>query len=623
LEYHDKKMTYGTGAVDPRPEWIECGPLAVEIAGGIVVGVYWNGVEVLRGIAYPVRDRNWFTHGDRTIETGVKKQDGMAVYRRRFETAEGAILGSFTCELHARGHLRAHVAFRAEHDVAVNRAGFVVLHPIAEEAGAALSVAHSDGTKSQTQLPRLISPGQPVKAIRALSYAVPAARIDIAFEGDVFEMEDQRNWTDASFKTYCRPLALPFPYDIPGGTAWEQTITVDLSGRGDDRSKSASAGTISLGPSSKALLPRVVLAQEEEWGRPANPLSETTATVLRTDLRLRDASARVADIAANSPGLIELEAVLPDDAGSARAALLGLREALAAARARLASLTVLPAAYLVSHQPEGPWPTGLNPVEARILAVQQFADLPIGTGVFSNFTELNRLPQRDPKAAFVTYGTTAIVHAADDRSVMQTLEALPQVHASAAALYPGVPIRLGLVSIGMRSNPYGSACAPNPENVRKPGAMFDPRQEGLFGAAFMVGALAATADLPVERIVVGGMSGPFALLNADGSARPAWHVFSALAKFSSARRCVLDAPPDFAGVAVTEPDGSRHLILANKASGSREVSIPLGARIYVLDDRSILNREDPAARLPLAPMAAELVTMGPYAVMFAKWHAEA
>ena len=30
---------------------------------------------------------------------------------------------------------------------------------------------------------------------------------ELAFEGDIFEMEDQRNWTDASFKTYCTPLA--------------------------------------------------------------------------------------------------------------------------------------------------------------------------------------------------------------------------------------------------------------------------------------------------------------------------------------------------------------------------------------------------------------------------------
>ena len=30
-------------------------------------------------------------------------------------------------------------------------------------------------------------------------------------------MEDQRNWSDASFKTYSRPLALPFPYPVAAG----------------------------------------------------------------------------------------------------------------------------------------------------------------------------------------------------------------------------------------------------------------------------------------------------------------------------------------------------------------------------------------------------------------------
>ena len=36
-------------------------------------------------------------------------------------------------------------------------------------------------------------------------------------KGDAFEMEDQRNWADASFKTYVRPLPKPRPYVIAEG----------------------------------------------------------------------------------------------------------------------------------------------------------------------------------------------------------------------------------------------------------------------------------------------------------------------------------------------------------------------------------------------------------------------
>ena len=49
-------------------------------------------------------------------------------------------------------------------------------------------------------------------------------------EGDTFEMEDQRNWTDASYKTYVRPLALPWPYTLASGAALDQSVTLTVSG---------------------------------------------------------------------------------------------------------------------------------------------------------------------------------------------------------------------------------------------------------------------------------------------------------------------------------------------------------------------------------------------------------
>ena len=53
--------------------------------------------------------------------------------------------------------------------------------------------------------------------MRALSHeAVPGVWATCTMEGDAWEMEDHRNWLDASFKTYVRPLALPYPYTIEG-----------------------------------------------------------------------------------------------------------------------------------------------------------------------------------------------------------------------------------------------------------------------------------------------------------------------------------------------------------------------------------------------------------------------
>ena len=104
---------------------------------------------------------------------------------------------------------------------------------------------------------------------------------------------------------------------------------------------------------------------------------------------------------------------------------------------------------------------------------------PIGAGTPSNFTEFNRNPpERD--CDFVFFGIAANVHAADDLSVMETLETYPALIESAGALLPGKPIWLGPLTIGSRHNPYGAAVAPNPDGGRIACAREDPRQGALF-----------------------------------------------------------------------------------------------------------------------------------------------
>src|SRR3712207_13638 len=77
---------------------------------------------------------------------------------------------------------------------------------------------------------------------RSLTHeAAPGLRVTCRLEGDTFEMEDQRNWTDASYKTYVRPLALPWPYKLDAGTELEQAVTVTVEGR------PAAAGTTAGG----------------------------------------------------------------------------------------------------------------------------------------------------------------------------------------------------------------------------------------------------------------------------------------------------------------------------------------------------------------------------------------
>ena len=104
-----------------------------------------------------------------------------------------------------------------------NRIGLVVLHH-PDEAGRPVTVTAPDGSRSEANFPTHISAHQPFKDIVALDWESDHVAYRLDFEGDVFETEDQRNWTDASFKTYSTPLSKPFPVTHQTGDSIRQRI---------------------------------------------------------------------------------------------------------------------------------------------------------------------------------------------------------------------------------------------------------------------------------------------------------------------------------------------------------------------------------------------------------------
>ena len=56
-------MLFGTEQAVARPKTLRAGPLTVELENGNLRYVRYHGVEVLRAIAFLVRDRNWATYG--------------------------------------------------------------------------------------------------------------------------------------------------------------------------------------------------------------------------------------------------------------------------------------------------------------------------------------------------------------------------------------------------------------------------------------------------------------------------------------------------------------------------------------------------------------------------------
>ncbi|WP_299864050.1 hypothetical protein [uncultured Hoeflea sp.] len=471
------------------------GGLSVVIAGGDIRTVVLSGTEVLRGLSYPVRDADW---GTCLVDT-VTERTGPNIYERDFADRLGRFSGTFRAELTDDRHLAADVEIRFEANMMINRAGFTLLHPIKGVAGTAMTITHSDGGTKQVKFPRLISPAQPAVDIVGLAHDIGDVRVSIAMEGETFEMEDQRNWSDASYKTYCRPLSRPRPFAVKHGDTLHQRVRVSLSSANDGAiTDTAAAQTI------KGALPQIMLAHEPSLSTPA-ALADFAGLPVQFRCSGHTATADLEAIAVHGPATLEI--VYEDEDDLERLTTRCSQAGLTPQR-----IVALQAAYLKSHQPDGPWPDVPPHAGLEVLRTA-FPGAAIGGGSLTNFTELNRC-RPDPDAVdFVTFGNTAIVHAADDLSVRQTLEALPDIFASARHIASGKPLHLGLLSIGMRSNPYGDAVAANPDRIRMAMAMDDPRQSTEFAAAYAVGVLAAAAEAGVESLALAMPDGP---LGANG-----------------------------------------------------------------------------------------------------------
>ena len=128
--------------------------------------------------------------------------------------------------------------------------------------------------------------------------------------------------------------------------------------------------------------------------------------------------------------------------------------------------------------------------------------------MFSFFTELNRKRPPAEMLDFVMNTTCPIVHAADDRSVMETLEALPYQIKTARTFLGKTPHRIGPSAIGCRDNPHGATFTPNPDNERICLVKADPRSRALFGAAWLLGYIATFARTGIESMTIGAPTGP-------------------------------------------------------------------------------------------------------------------
>lgn len=633
---------FGTDEPPAETRLLSAGPLSVELDAGNLRYIRYAGHEAIRAIAYVVRDQYWGTFNPRIENFQVEENaEGFTVSYDAVCSDGGQEFGyaaRITGE--ADGSLSFAATGTAASDFLTNRTGFVVLHPVAGVSGFPVAVTDVAGQVVETRFPEQIDPKQPIMDIRALTHEVcPGLRVVCTMNGDTFEMEDQRNWTDASYKTYVRPLGLPHPYTLKSGETIEQSVTLSFEGRpqAPQVQGGAAAITVALGDSA-GKVPEFGMALEAQHAEAAlehgDHLSKLAPRFLSCffDARRHGADAmRGFKAAGDRLGVaLALEAVVPGErpASEELAAIAALAQA---AGADFASVAVAPAGDMGFVMP-GTVFADTREFDALFAAARAaFPEARIGGGNFIYFTELNRKPPPFAALDFVCHATCAIVHAADDRSVTETIESLPYIIGSGRALFGDRHYRVGPGSIGSRTSPFGNEPPANPEASRVTMTRADPRQRGLLGAAWHVGYAARMAEGGVDSVILGAPIGEFGLIyhkmdyaqpwfDAAGGLYPAFHVMRGVYAASGTERLATEvsAPRNLQALAYRDDDGAV-LWLANLSGDAQTVAVEgldlSAAQLCVLDEDSFeACASDPEGFEQATRTAGGGFTLAPYAV---------
>lgn len=217
-----------------RPIRLHAGPWTVEFErwSGWVRGIRLGGIEVVRAVYSVVRGDDWTTMSQRIVTSHVSQEDGsfQATWKSELDDMAFSWEG---CVWSDGKTLQIETIGTSGQSYESRRTGMCVLHP-REVSGLACTVTHNDGTTDSGVFPVEIPPDQPFFDIRTLSHSVGDATLQMEFKGEVFEMEDQRNYTDVSFKTYVRPQSWPQPFAVKDGDVFHHGLHLSYTGTPTD-----------------------------------------------------------------------------------------------------------------------------------------------------------------------------------------------------------------------------------------------------------------------------------------------------------------------------------------------------------------------------------------------------
>jgi D-apionolactonase len=528
----------------------------IALRAGALSMIYENGnlrtisdgrKELIRMIYSAVRDKDWLTINPViTDEEFEIKHDSFRIkYHCRYTSGGINFSAWYTIEGGSDNSFNFSFEGEALETFEKSRIGFCVLHPVENCSGKPCTISHSDGNSEILTFPVYISPDQPFTDIKGMKWDVGESVCRLNFSGDVFETEDQRNWTDASYKTYCTPQNLPCPATMRKGDKAGQRIEFKAILEDNVEKVDSDIIEIALNPLCSFEVPLLGIGRST---RPV-PLTQNEIQILselhfdhyRTDLYLfssiwKDEAALASREAAGLKYSLELSLFFDTNYQREIEDFIGW---VTVQKPRISVITLF-------HKSEAVTPALLLDVIVPPLK-KVLPDVIIVCGTNANFAQINGMAPESPSADFLTYSIHPQEHASDNFTLIENLQGQSDTVESAIQFSHGKAIWISPVNIQRRFNA-------NIENYEtpQPGNQFpsqaDSRIMSLFGACWIAGSVKSLSEAGVKGVTYLETAGERGIIQGDFDSRwpeqfktvkgmvfPVYHLFKWLLKEKSFR----------------------------------------------------------------------------------------
>ncbi len=582
---------------------LTAGELCAVFEDAALASVRVAGRPALDRVYVAVRDADWRTIPGTVLASRTVRTDaGPAVeFEVRNELGDIDFRWRGVVEATATG-FRFTMDGVAQTSFDANRIGFCLLHP-QELKGRPARVRSPRGELTGT-FPERISPHQLFTDVEQMIYEVGGgARLEIAFDGELFETEDHRNWSDPGWKTYCRPLSAPKPVRHRAGQHVRQAVELRAHGSASAAVKQLPTATrgrasdqtaqVTVGTAVTGTVPRLGLG--------ASCLPDPGRAEREAVRQLRPAYLHVElEDGTDWPGRLEAAA------GEAADLNVPLDVALVAEAGRVSAMAGRLARTPASFGRISVFSPVRHTTEAGTVVALRHAGLtvPCGGGSRAHFAEINRGEFDLETWDFATYGLSPQVHHADDESILATPEAVADGLRHARVLAGGRPVVAGPVTLRPRFN----AAADGPDRLPAAdddGPDADERQHSWLAAVYLaaafpslVGATAVTAYRTIGRRGV---------VTADGDLSPAARVVSALTALAGVDVRVTQSTGGLTALAAAAASGLR-IMIANRARYSMRTEL---AGVMVREAAVLGGGALNPARLVLPPRSVTLLEAAP------------